>query len=86
MVLVESKIRLCRRSDKPMICCHAAALTSCWPYQVVADPVELVSEVVECTLGVSEKRLKEVFLIGDHLVALDGGANFLFENPDDFFG
>ena len=48
--------------------------------EVVADPVELVSKAVEGVLGVSKKRLVE-----DRLVALDGGANLLLENPDNFF-
>ena len=43
--------------------------------EVVADPVELVSEAVECALGVSEERLEEVLLVEDGLVALDGGAD-----------
>ena len=35
---------------------------------------------MEHALGVSEKRFE------DHLIALDGGADFLLEDPDDFFG
>ena len=54
--------------------------------EVVTDPVELVSEAVECALGVSEERLEEVLLVEDRLVALNGGANLLLENTDDFFG
>ena len=53
--------------------------------EVVTDPVELVSEAVEGALGVSEKRLEEVLLVEDRLVALDSGANLLLENTDDFF-
>ena len=54
--------------------------------EVVTDPVELVSEAVEGALGVSKKRLEEVLLVEDRLVALNGGANLLLENTDDFFG
>ena len=53
--------------------------------EVVADPVELVSEAVEGSLGVSEKQLEEVFLVEDRLVVLNGGTNLLLENPYDFF-
>ena len=40
---------------------------------------------MEGALGVSEKRLEEVLLVEDRLVALDSGANLLLENTDDFF-
>ena len=45
----------------------------------------MVSEAVEGSLGVSEERLKEVLLVEDHLIVLDGGTDFLLEDPDDFF-
>ena len=41
---------------------------------------------MEGALGVSEQGLEEVLLVEDGLVALDGGADLLLENPDDFFG
>ena len=41
---------------------------------------------MEGALGVSKKRLEEVLLVEDRLVALNGGANLLLENTDDFFG
>ena len=40
---------------------------------------------MERALGVSEKRLEEVLLVEDCLIALDGGTDFLLEDPDDFF-
>ena len=54
--------------------------------EVVADPVELVSKAVEGLLGVSEKRLEEVLLVKDCLIALNGGANLFLKNPYNFFG
>ena len=53
--------------------------------KVITDPVELVCEAMEGVLGVSEERFEEVLLVEDSLVALDGGANLLLENPYGFF-
>ena len=53
--------------------------------EVVADPIKLVGEAVECALGVSEKRFEEILLVEDRLIALNGGADFLLEGPNDFF-
>ena len=53
--------------------------------EVITDPVELVSEAVEGALGVSKKQLKEILLVKDGLIVLDGGANLLLKDPDDFF-
>ena len=40
---------------------------------------------MESALGVSEKRFEEILLVEDRLIALDGGADFLLEDPNDFF-
>ena len=40
---------------------------------------------MEGALGVSEKQFEEILLVEDHLIVLDGGANLLLENTDDFF-
>ena len=54
--------------------------------EVVADPIELVSEAVERLLPLAVELLEEVLLIEDRLVALDGRANLLLEDADDFGG
>ena len=54
--------------------------------EVVADPIELVSEAVERLLPLAVKLLEKVLLVEDSLVALDSRADLLLENADDFGG
>ena len=54
--------------------------------EIVANPIELVSEAVERLLPLAVELLEEVLLVEDRLVALDGRANLLLENADDFGG
>ena len=54
--------------------------------EVVTDPIELVSEAVERLLPLAVELLEEVLLVEDRLVALDGRANLLLEDADDFGG
>ena len=54
--------------------------------EVVADPIELVSEAVERLLPLAVKLLKEVLLVEDRLVVLDGCVNLLLKDADDFGG
>ena len=54
--------------------------------EVVANPIELVSEAVERLLPLAVELLEEVLLVEDCLVALDGCANLLLEDADDFGG
>ena len=54
--------------------------------EVVANPIELVSEAVERLLPLAVKLLEEVLLVKDCLVALDGCANLLLKDADDFSG
>ena len=54
--------------------------------EVVANPIELVSEAMERLLPLAVELLEEVLLVEDRLVALDGRANLLLEDADDFGG
>ena len=53
--------------------------------EVLADPIELVGESMKGALVLRVEFLEQVFLVENSLKALDGGADFLVENPDDFF-
>ena len=53
--------------------------------EVFADPVELVGEAMKGALVLRVELLEQVLLVEYSLEALDGGADFLVENPDDFF-
>ena len=52
--------------------------------EIVADPIELVGEAMEQLLPLAVELLEEVLLVEDRLVALDGRANLLLEDADDF--
>ena len=54
--------------------------------EVVANPIELVSEVVERLLPLAVELLEKMLLVKDCLVALDGRANLFLEDADDFGG
>ena len=54
--------------------------------EVVANPIELVSEAVERLLPLAVELLEEVLLVEDRLVALDSCVNLLLEYADDFGG
>ena len=54
--------------------------------EVVADPIELISKAVERLLPLAVELLEKMLLVKDSLVALDGCANLLFKNADDFGG
>ena len=54
--------------------------------EVLADPIELVSEPMKGLLMVLLDLLKKVLLVKDCLKALDSCANLLVEDPDNFFG
>ena len=53
--------------------------------EVLADPVELVGETMKGALMLRVEPLEQVLFVEDSLEALDGGAYFLVENPDNFF-
>ena len=53
--------------------------------EVLADPVELVSETMKGALVLRVESLEQVLLVENCLEVLDGGAYFLVENPDNFF-
>ena len=54
--------------------------------EVLADPIELVSEPMKGLLMVLLDLLEKMFLVEDRLKALDCCANLLVEDPDNFFG
>ena len=54
--------------------------------EVVANPIELVSEAVERLLPLAVELLEKMLLVEDSLVALDCRANLLLEDADDFGG
>ena len=54
--------------------------------EVVTDPIELVSEAVERLLPLAVELLEEMLLVEDRLIALNGCANLLLEDADDFGG
>ena len=54
--------------------------------EVVANPIELVSEAVERLLPLAVELLEKMLLVEDSLVALDGCANLLFKDANNFSG
>ena len=54
--------------------------------EVLADPIELVSEPMKGLLMVLFDLLEKMFLVEDRLKALYCCANLLVEDPDNFFG
>ena len=52
--------------------------------EVVANPIELVSEAVERLLPLAVELLEKMLLVEDSLVAFDCRANLLLEDADDF--